>query len=44
MAEMLHKLLNINFNDEIAHTTSIVEMRHKVTELLQNLNKPIETK
>ena len=43
MAEMLHKLLNNNFNDEVVHTSSIVEMRHKIAyKLLQNLNKPIK--
>ena len=42
MAEMVHKLLNNNFNDEVAHTASIVEMQHKIAELLQNLNKPIK--
>ena len=42
---MLHKLLNNNFNDEVAHTTSIVEMPHKFAyKLLQNLNKPTKTK
>ena len=39
---MLHKLLNNNFNNEVAHTTNIVEMQHKISELLQNLNKPIK--
>ena len=39
---MLYKLLNNNFNDEVAHTTNIVEMQHKTSKLLQNLNKPIK--
>ena len=39
---MLHKLFKNNFKNEVAHTVSIVEMQHKIAELLQNLNKPIE--
>ena len=39
---MLHKLLNNNFNDEVAHTTNIVKMQHKISELLQNLNESIK--
>ena len=30
MPERLHKLLNNNFDNDVAHTTSMVEMLHKI--------------